>query len=100
MTFAPDGRRLATAEQDGSAQLWNVAGPRDHPHSYAVLNGHDDRVHSIAFTADGQTLLTSSEDRTAHWPPSGCPPRPPVHQIERPLAGGALGARPSRPWSS
>ncbi|MEU8849733.1 WD40 repeat domain-containing protein [Streptomyces sp. NPDC048564] len=52
IAFAPHGRRLATVGQDGNAQLWDVADSRG-PHSYAALTGHDGRVHSVAFTADG-----------------------------------------------
>ena len=58
---SPDGARLATALEDGSAHVWDVARAA---HLFA-LSGHQRPVSTIAFSPDGDLLATASEDRTA-----------------------------------
>ncbi|MGO1055456.1 nSTAND1 domain-containing NTPase [Crossiella sp. CA198] len=62
-TYSRDGRLLATASQDGTARLWNLADPH-RPKEIATLSGHTDNVHSVAFRADGRLLATGSWDDT------------------------------------
>jgi WD40 repeat protein len=59
--FSPDSRWLATASENHSVVLWDLAAGR------AVRNfsGHQDAVQSVVFSRDGQLLLTSSTDTTA-----------------------------------
>ncbi|MHC5780090.1 WD40 repeat domain-containing protein, partial [Nostoc sp.] len=40
-------------------RLWNVSGE-----CHQIYKGHSDRVWSISFSADGQTLASGSADRT------------------------------------
>ncbi|MCP3962329.1 MAG: AAA family ATPase [bacterium] len=59
--FAPDSRRIVTASQDGTAQVWevktgNALGPRFH---------HSDTVNYAEFSPDGERIVTASLDETA-----------------------------------
>jgi WD40 repeat protein len=60
-TFSPDGKRLATAHTDGSAQIWDAAsGERWGPRLV-----HRGTVTTVAFSRDGARVVTASLDRTA-----------------------------------
>jgi WD40 repeat protein len=73
VAFSPDGRMLATGEglyrfevgqrkgEPGETRLWDAASGQ----LKAVLRGHTDEVVTLAFSPDGKTLATGSEDRTA-----------------------------------
>jgi WD40 repeat protein/serine/threonine protein kinase len=62
LSFSPDGTRLASASDDGTARLWEVAsgrpvgGPLRHPSRAKVLGA--------AFSPNGQRLATASADGT------------------------------------
>ena len=59
--FSPDGKRVVTASDDGTARLWDgERGPE-----IAVLQGHTDTVRSAAFSPDGKRVVTASIDNTA-----------------------------------
>jgi WD40 repeat protein len=58
--FSPDGARILTASEDGTARLWDRDGK-----PLAILEGHTDVVKSAVFAPDGGRILTASFDHTA-----------------------------------
>ncbi|HEX3657065.1 MAG TPA: WD40 repeat domain-containing protein [Pirellulales bacterium] len=63
--FSPDGSLLASAGQEGSVMLWNVAEAR---RVAWWKKAHDRIIHGLDFTPDGQQLVTCAEDqRTKFW---------------------------------
>jgi WD40 repeat protein len=72
VAFSPDGKTLASAggkseekigkmKSQGEIILWDVPPGK----ARATLKGHAKPVTAIAFTADGKTLVSASEDNTA-----------------------------------
>lgn len=67
--FSPDGRRVATISEDGTTQIWNTdpgdaAGP--------AMSSGEDSVYlganlCVAFSSDGQRVLTSNGERVQVW---------------------------------
>ncbi len=59
ITFSPDGRLLAATDWNGTVTLWNVAsGERK-----LTIADHRGGVLSAAFSPDGKSLATGSEDK-------------------------------------
>jgi WD40 repeat protein/serine/threonine protein kinase/tetratricopeptide (TPR) repeat protein len=59
--LSPDGKRVATACEDGTAQVWDLETGRP-------LGGplrHKGPVRSVAFRPDGRQVVTAGDDRTA-----------------------------------
>ncbi|QTR02924.1 hypothetical protein J7S33_28615, partial [Saccharothrix algeriensis] len=54
---------LAAASESGTAQVWNVADPAL-AQSPSEVVGHGDPVGAVAFSPDGRTLATGSDDST------------------------------------
>jgi WD40 repeat protein len=60
VAFSSDGRTLASSSH-GTIRLWTV---RTHKPLGPPLTGHTDFAHSVAFSPDGQTLASGSDDKT------------------------------------
>jgi WD40 repeat protein len=61
LAFSPDGRTLALGYPDRAIRFWDV----DTGRLLGRLTGHQGRINSLAFSADGQTLFSASSDTTA-----------------------------------
>lgn len=64
LEIAPCGTMLATAGQGGVVGLWDVSNlsSRDNDQPLAMIQGHDDRVYSVAWSPDGELLATAGAD--------------------------------------
>jgi hypothetical protein len=60
VAFNPDGKTLASGNQDGTIELWDVATGKEQ----ATLERHLGFVCSVAFSPDGKTLASGSDDST------------------------------------
>ncbi|WP_437579926.1 nSTAND1 domain-containing NTPase [Sorangium sp. So ce887] len=66
--YSPDGSRIVTASDDGTARVWNADGTGEP----LILRGHQNGVRSAAFSPDGKRIVTASHDGTARvWNADG-----------------------------
>lgn len=60
VAITPNGQTLATASEDRTIKLWNLATQK----LLSTLSGHTDGVKSIAISPDGKILASASADST------------------------------------
>jgi len=60
VAFGPDGKMLATGDENGSIKLWDLVNVKE----LVTLKGHTGGVSSLAFRADGKMLASGSADKT------------------------------------
>ena len=61
VAFSPDGDRVLTGSDDGTARLWSL----ETGETLQSFAGHSRPVFSVAFSPDGARVLTGSGDGTA-----------------------------------
>ncbi len=63
VALSPEGRRLAAGASDGRITIWDAASHKE----VATLEGHQESVMQLAFTPDGDHLVSASKDELRVW---------------------------------
>jgi WD40 repeat protein len=63
VAVSPDGRRFAAGAGDGLITIWDVASHQE----VATLRGHREPLRQLAFTPDGDYLVSASRDQLRIW---------------------------------
>jgi WD40 repeat protein len=90
VSFSPDGRVLASADDDGTAQLWNVSDPA-HPTPLGGPIIHPAGVNSTSFSPDGRILATGCADHTLRLWDVSSPAHPALLGLQTAGSGPVLG---------
>jgi WD40 repeat protein len=61
VAWSPDGSKIATASNDGTARVWSSSNGS----TLLTLTGHSNKVTSVAWSPDGSKIATVSFDGTA-----------------------------------
>ncbi len=64
LAFSPDSKTLAAAGgADNVVKLWDVTTGKE----LTILTEHTKQVWGVAFSSDGQTLVTAGDDAVRLW---------------------------------
>ena len=61
MAASPDGQRIATCSDDGTARVWDASNGKQ----LVVFKGHSQPVYSVRFSPDGRRIVSGGRDHTA-----------------------------------
>ncbi len=75
--FDPKGRFVFAAAEDRSVVRWELATGKQ-----AILQGHDSWVGDLAFSPDGETLVTAGYDDTLAWWPAAAEKPEPARKVK------------------
>ncbi|MBD2458719.1 AAA-like domain-containing protein [Nostoc sp. FACHB-87] len=62
VSFSPDGQRLATASDDGTARLWDLSGKQ----LDATSKSQKVAIKDVSFSQDGKYIATAADDGTVN----------------------------------
>ncbi|MEQ8791672.1 MAG: WD40 repeat domain-containing protein [Pirellulaceae bacterium] len=63
LAFSPDGKHLASANQDTTVRIWDVRTHRQ----FRPITAHTDFVYDVAFSPDGNSLATLGRESLKLW---------------------------------
>jgi WD40 repeat protein len=63
VAFSPDGTRIVSASNDGSARVWDVTSGEQ----IAIADGHTEQAYTAAFSPDGTQVVSGSDVGAQVW---------------------------------
>jgi hypothetical protein len=60
LAFSPDGRVIVARGPSGAVRVWDVDGGKE----LGLFKGHDGRIETVSFSADGRSVASGSADTT------------------------------------